>query len=62
MIEIAPIEELREVRRRLSEVERGDVAKYAAMLRQVAKQLPGEYVSAPLSDSDATLRPQTVEA
>ncbi len=48
MISIPPIEELRETRRRLAEELGGDVRRYAAMLREVARKLPGTYVDQPL--------------
>lgn len=45
MIEIPLIDELREIRRRLSEANSTDPSRYAAMLRQVAQALPGTYVT-----------------
>lgn len=44
MIEIPLIDELREVRRRLSEAQAADPVRYAAMLREVGRELPGKYV------------------
>ena len=44
MIEIPLIDELREVRRRLSEAQALDPVRYAAMLRQVVCEIPGRYV------------------
>jgi hypothetical protein len=51
MIEIPLIDELREVRRRLSESCGNDVARYAEMLREVATRVPGRYVTRPLIPS-----------
>ena len=48
MIEIAPIEELRETRRRLAEQCAEDVQRYAEMLREVSGTFPGVYVTEPL--------------
>ena len=48
MIEIPLIDELREVRRRLSEECGNDAARYAEMLREVAARVPGQYVTRPL--------------
>lgn len=48
MIDVPLIDELCEVRRRLSEEQQGDPERYAAMLRQVAQDLPGSYVTEPL--------------
>ena len=52
MIEIPLIDELCEVRRRLSEEQQGDPERYAAMLRQVAQDLPGSYVTERLHPDD----------
>ncbi len=48
MIEIPLVDELREVRRRLSDEQGGDPTRYAAMLKEVSRQLPGSYVHQPL--------------
>ncbi len=48
MIEIPLIDELREVRRRLSDDSGGDVGRYAEMLKQVGQDLPGPYITRPL--------------
>jgi hypothetical protein len=48
MIDIPPLEELRESRRRLAEQEGEDVQRYAAMLAQVSRTVPGSYVAQPL--------------
>jgi len=42
------IDELRAVRQRLAEEQELDVDRYAAMLREVAQTLPGNYVREPL--------------
>jgi hypothetical protein len=47
MKEIAVIEELRAVRKRLANEQELDVHRYAAMLREVGKASPAEYVSEP---------------
>lgn len=48
MIDVTPIDELREVRRRLA-VELGqDVERYAKMLAETASKTPGTYVAKPL--------------
>lgn len=48
MIEIPPLEELREARRRLADQAGNDVERYAALLAQVSSTLPGTYVAKPL--------------
>jgi hypothetical protein len=48
MIDIPLIDELRETRRRLAEQQGNDVQRYAAMLGEVARGLPGTYVAKPL--------------
>jgi len=53
MIEIPLIDELREIRRRLSEKEGNDAARYATMLQKVAQDLPGTYVDQPLRAGSA---------
>ena len=47
MKDIPLIDELRAVRQRLAEEQAMDVERYAAMLRQVARNLPGDYVTEP---------------
>jgi hypothetical protein len=42
------IDELRAIRQRLSQQQEYDVEKYAAMLCEVARSLPGEYVRQPV--------------
>ncbi len=41
------VEELRAVRQRLAEEQGLDVERYAAMLRDVARTIPGTYVAEP---------------
>ena len=53
MIEIPLIDELREIRGRLSDEQKGDPARYAEMLLQVSRDLPGSYVTHPLNPEDA---------
>jgi hypothetical protein len=48
MRNIPVIEELHAIRQRLSQQQEHDVEKYAAMLREVARSLPGKYVSQPV--------------
>jgi hypothetical protein len=51
MKEIAVLEDLRAVRRRLAQEQKLDVKAYAAMLREVAHASPGHYVTAPVLPS-----------
>ena len=48
MIQIPPLDELREVRRRLSEACGNDPARYAEMLREMARNNPGPYITQPM--------------
>ncbi|HKI35557.1 MAG TPA: hypothetical protein VKA46_27115 [Gemmataceae bacterium] len=48
------IDELRAVRQRLAEEQELDVDRYAAMLREVAQTLPGNYLCKPLLPSAAS--------
>ena len=45
MIDFGPVDELREVRRRLSEECGNDIGRYAAMLQEVATRMPGRYIT-----------------
>jgi hypothetical protein len=47
VIEVPPLEELREARRRLAE-EYADVQRYAAMLQETCRAVAGVYVHEPL--------------
>jgi hypothetical protein len=58
MIEIPPIDELREIRRQLSESCGNDARRYAEMLREVASRVPGQYVTRPLIPSGTASLPQ----
>ena len=51
MIENPLLDELREIRRRLSEECQYDVYRYAEMLRQFARDNPGNYLDKPLPAS-----------
>ena len=42
------IDELHAIRRRLAQEQGLDVEKYAAMLREVARRLPGAYLTQPV--------------
>jgi hypothetical protein len=44
MIELVTLEELRQTRRTLAEAQGEDPQRYAAMLAQVSRTLPGTYV------------------
>jgi hypothetical protein len=55
------IEELRETRRRLAEQQGQDVQRYAAMLQEVARSLPGTYVTKPLLPPAAATAIQVAE-
>jgi hypothetical protein len=48
MKNVPVIDELRAIRQRLAHQQEYDVRKYAAMLREVARQTPGEYVTQPV--------------
>ena len=48
MTDILLIEELRETRRRLAEQCGNDVQRYAAMLQELSRTMPGVYVKRPL--------------
>jgi hypothetical protein len=48
MIDIIVTEELRETRRRLAEQCGDDVQRYAVMLQELSRALPGAYVNQPL--------------
>jgi len=48
MIDIVVTEELRETRCRLAEQCGGDVQRYAVMLQELSRALPGVYVNQPL--------------
>ena len=45
MIEVVTLDELRDVRRRLSEQCGNDIERYAAMLAEVATRIPGKYIT-----------------
>lgn len=51
MIDFGPLDELREIRRRLSEQCGNDMERYAAMLADVSTRIPGEYVTLPTSSA-----------
>jgi hypothetical protein len=55
------IDELRATRQRLAEQQGLDVARYAAMLREVARSSPGDYVTEPFlppAETPADSRPK----
>ena len=47
MKDIPLIEELRYIRQRLAQAQELDVQRYAAMLHEVARTSPGDYVTEP---------------
>jgi len=47
-VDVPPIDELREVRRRLATEVEQDVERYAKMLADTAGAIPGNYVAKPL--------------
>jgi hypothetical protein len=57
MIDIPPVDELRETRRRLAEEHGEDAERYAAMLADLARVLPGDYVVKPLVPQVSSLPP-----
>ena len=57
MIELPPIDELREARQRLAEAQGEDARRYAAMLAEVARTLSGTYIAKPLVPQPAPLQP-----
>jgi hypothetical protein len=62
MIDIPLIDELREVRRRLSEQSGCDAKRYAEMLQEEASQFRGRYVTKPLIPAGTITPPRTVES
>jgi hypothetical protein len=48
MTDIVLVEELRETRRRLAQQCGSDVQRYAVMLQELSRALPGVYVNQPL--------------
>ena len=59
MIDIPLIDELREVRRRLSEQCGCDAERYATMLEEGASQFTGRYVTKPLIPTAPTTLPRS---
>lgn len=55
------IDELREIRRELSEQQGNDAARYAAMLEEVARDLPGTYVTEPVWSGSSEATPEPAE-
>jgi hypothetical protein len=47
MIDDPVVTELQEVRRRLAEQCQYDIKRYAEMLKEVSKEFPGTYITAP---------------
>lgn len=54
MIQIPPLDELREVRRRLSEAYGNDPVRYAEMLREMSRNHPGPYITEPMWTGSTT--------
>jgi hypothetical protein len=48
MKDVPLLDELRAARQRLAEEQALDVSRYAAMLREIARLVPGDYVTEPL--------------
>ena len=48
MIDVSPIDELREARSRLAQLANHDPRQYAALLRMSVTTLPGSYLAQPL--------------
>ena len=61
MIDIPLIDELREVRRRLSEQCGCDAERYAKMLQEEASQFTGRYVTKPLIPAATATLPRSAE-
>ena len=59
MIDIPLIDELREVRRRLSEQCGCDAERYAKMLQEEASQFTGCYITKPLIPAATTTLPRS---
>jgi hypothetical protein len=53
MTDILVVEELRETRRRLAEQCGSDAQRYAAMLQELSRALPGVYVNQPILPAPA---------
>jgi hypothetical protein len=61
MTDILVVEELRETRRRLAEQCGSDVQRYAAMLQECSRALPGVYVNRPLLPPPSPLPEELVQ-
>ncbi len=48
MSNVPVLDELRDIRRRLAQEHEFDLERYAAMLRDVARSLPGRYLTQPV--------------
>jgi hypothetical protein len=55
MTDILVVEELRETRRRLAEQCRSDVQRYAVMLQELSRAMPGVYVNQPVLPAPSSL-------
>jgi hypothetical protein len=62
MIEISTLEELRAIRRRLSEECKGDPARYAAMLAEFGRASSGLRITQPLTGSAGVAPSPALEA
>ena len=60
MTGILVVEELRETRRRLAEQCGSDVQRYAAMLQELSRVLPGVYVKQPILPRPSSLPEELV--
>lgn len=48
MKNVPMLDELRDIRRRLAQEQEFDVERYAAMIREVARNQPGRYLTQPI--------------
>lgn len=61
MMDIPLVDELREIRRRLAEQCGGDAHRYAAMLQEFSRTLPGNHVKQPLSPSQSLISEEGIQ-
>ena len=61
MTDIILVEELRETRRRLAEQCGHDVQRYAAMLQELSRSMPGVYVKRPLLPPESLVSEEVIQ-